>query len=74
MNLRNFDHSVLFSQVMKAFILNSKGKKKEHTDRERKNMIIFISNKNVWGEIKAKCANSLTPLWDVHATGGGYLS
>lgn len=59
---------------MKAFILNSKGKKKEHTDRERKNMIIFISNKNVWGEIKAKCANSLTPLWDVHATGGGYLS
>lgn len=37
-------------------------------------MIIFISNKNVWGEIKAKCANSLTPLWDVHATGGGYLS
>ena len=42
---------------MKAPILNSKGKsqKKKKNDRESKNMIIFISNKNVWGEVKAKC-------------------
>ena len=32
-----------------------KKKKKKKKDRESKNMIIFISNKNVWGEIKAKC-------------------
>ena len=40
---------------MKAPILNSRVKGKKKKDRERKNMIIFISNKNVWGEIKAKC-------------------
>ena len=41
---------------MKAPILNSKGKRqKKKKDRESKNMIIFISNKNVWGEVKAKC-------------------
>ena len=37
------------------WILKVKGKKKKKKDRESKNMIIFISNKNVWGEIKAKC-------------------
>lgn len=37
-------------------------------------MIIFISNKDVWGEIKAKCENSLTSLWNINAAGEGSQS
>lgn len=57
---------------MKASTLNSKGEKKASADRgEEKHGYLYLQQKCVGGEIKAKCENSLTPLWDVHAAGEG---